>query len=176
MVKNLPASGEDIKKCGFNPWVRKIPWRREWLPTLVLLLGESHGQRSLAATAHRVAESRPGLKQLSTHAEALLVPVCRHFQSQCCMLGSCKGRVHFQISVPILALYCHVTKHPKTYWLKATIYYYLSFFCELGSAGKFFWDLAWGFSCFQMVSGTQLIWQSDWNIGMTEPGFLPRDS
>ena len=31
----------------FNPWVRKIPWRREWLPTPVFLLGESHGQRSL---------------------------------------------------------------------------------------------------------------------------------
>ena len=33
---------------GFNPWVRKIPWRKEWLPTPVFLPGESHGQRSLA--------------------------------------------------------------------------------------------------------------------------------
>ena len=32
----------------FHPWVRKIPWRREWLPTLVFLPEESHGQRSLA--------------------------------------------------------------------------------------------------------------------------------
>ena len=31
----------------FNPWVRKISWRREWLPTPVFLPGESHGQRSL---------------------------------------------------------------------------------------------------------------------------------
>ena len=32
-----------------HPWVGKIPWRREWLPTRVLLLpGEFHGQRSLA--------------------------------------------------------------------------------------------------------------------------------
>jgi len=23
------------KKCGFNPWVRKIPWRRAWQPTPV---------------------------------------------------------------------------------------------------------------------------------------------
>ena len=30
---------------GFNPWVRKIPWK--WLPTLVFLPGKSHGQRSL---------------------------------------------------------------------------------------------------------------------------------
>ena len=31
----------------FDPWVGKIPWRRAWKPTLVLLPGESHGQRSL---------------------------------------------------------------------------------------------------------------------------------
>ena len=32
----------------FDPWVRKIPWRRKWQPTPVFLPGESHGQRSLA--------------------------------------------------------------------------------------------------------------------------------
>ena len=31
-----------------DPWVRKIPWRRKWQPSLVFLPGESHGQRSLA--------------------------------------------------------------------------------------------------------------------------------
>ena len=36
------------KRHGFNPWVRKIPWRRARQPTSVLLSGESHGQRSLA--------------------------------------------------------------------------------------------------------------------------------
>ena len=29
----------------FDPWVRKIPCRRDWLPTLVLLPGEFHGHR-----------------------------------------------------------------------------------------------------------------------------------
>ena len=33
----------------FDPWVRKIPWRREWQPTLVFLPGEFHGQRSLVS-------------------------------------------------------------------------------------------------------------------------------
>ena len=33
---------------GFNPWVGKIPWRRQWQPTPVFLSGEIHGQRSLA--------------------------------------------------------------------------------------------------------------------------------
>ena len=35
------------KRPWFNPWVGKIPWRRKWQPTPVLLLGESHGGRSL---------------------------------------------------------------------------------------------------------------------------------
>ena len=30
------------------PWVGKIPWRGEWLPTPVFLPGEFHGQRNLA--------------------------------------------------------------------------------------------------------------------------------
>ena len=29
------------KRCGFDPSVRKIPWRRAWKPTLVFLPGES---------------------------------------------------------------------------------------------------------------------------------------
>ena len=32
----------------FEPWLRKIPWRREWQPTQVFLSGESHWQRHLA--------------------------------------------------------------------------------------------------------------------------------
>ena len=35
------------KRQGFNPWVRKIPWRRAEQPTPVFLPGKSHGQRSL---------------------------------------------------------------------------------------------------------------------------------
>ena len=27
-------------KCGFSPWIRKIPWRRKWQLTPVFLLGE----------------------------------------------------------------------------------------------------------------------------------------
>ena len=38
-----------IRRCGFDPWVGTIPWRRKWQPTSVFLPGESHGQRSLVA-------------------------------------------------------------------------------------------------------------------------------
>ena len=36
------------RRSGFNPWVRKIPWRMEWLPTPVFLSREFQGQRRLA--------------------------------------------------------------------------------------------------------------------------------
>ena len=45
MVKNLSLQ---CRRPGFNVWVRKIPWRWEWLPTPVFLPGEFHEQRSLA--------------------------------------------------------------------------------------------------------------------------------
>ena len=31
------------RRPGFDPWVEKIQWRREWLPTLVFWPGEFHG-------------------------------------------------------------------------------------------------------------------------------------
>ena len=48
VVKNLPTNAGRYKKQGFDPWVRKIPWRRIQQPTPVFLPGKSHGQRSLA--------------------------------------------------------------------------------------------------------------------------------
>ena len=49
VVKNLHASARDIKRRGFHPWVRKIPWRRAQQPTPVFLPGETYGQRSMAS-------------------------------------------------------------------------------------------------------------------------------
>ena len=43
-VKNLPI----MQEKGFDPWLGRIPWRREWQPTPVFLPREFHGQRSLA--------------------------------------------------------------------------------------------------------------------------------
>ena len=61
------------KRCGFDPWVRKIPWRRAWKPTPVFLPGESQGPRSL------VGYSPWGHKELDTtevtwHAKISTVP------------------------------------------------------------------------------------------------------
>ena len=36
---------ENCRGPRLNPWVGKIPWRRKWQPTPVLLPGKSHGWR-----------------------------------------------------------------------------------------------------------------------------------
>ena len=43
LIKNLPA----VQETGFDPWVGKIPWRMEKLPTPVFWPGEFHGLYSL---------------------------------------------------------------------------------------------------------------------------------
>ena len=48
------------RRPGFCPWVRKIPYRREWQPTPVFLPGELRGQRSLVGYIPR------GCKELDT--------------------------------------------------------------------------------------------------------------
>ena len=52
-VKNLPTVQEAR--------VRNIPWERAWQPPPGFLPGASHGQRSLAAKAHGVANSQTRL-------------------------------------------------------------------------------------------------------------------
>ena len=54
-------------RCGFDPWVWKIPQRRKWQPTPVLLPGESHGQRSLVGYSPWGRKESDTLKWLNYH-------------------------------------------------------------------------------------------------------------
>ena len=47
------ASACQCRRPVFDPWIRKIPWRRKRQPALVFLPGQSHGQRSLAGYSPR---------------------------------------------------------------------------------------------------------------------------
>ena len=49
------------RRWGFNPWVGKIPWRREWQPTPVFLPGKSNGQRSLTGYCPKLQKSQTRL-------------------------------------------------------------------------------------------------------------------
>jgi len=45
--KELTCQCRKCKRCRFDPWVRKISWRRACQPTPVFFPGESHRQKSL---------------------------------------------------------------------------------------------------------------------------------
>ena len=47
LVKNSPTNAGDVKRHGFDPWLRNILWRMAGQITPVLLPGESRGHRSL---------------------------------------------------------------------------------------------------------------------------------
>ena len=63
------------KRHGFDPWIRKIPWRRKWQPIPLFLPGKFHGQRSLAG------HSPCGHKVLATteHTFLFLLGCSPHF-------------------------------------------------------------------------------------------------
>ena len=46
------------RRRGFDPWVRKIPWRRTWRPTVVFLPRKFYGQRTLVGYRPGVAKSQ----------------------------------------------------------------------------------------------------------------------
>ena len=51
-LKNLPI----VKRPEFDPWVQKIPWRKEWQPTPVLLLENPMNKGAWKATVHGVTK------------------------------------------------------------------------------------------------------------------------
>ena len=125
MVKKLPANAEDRRR-GFNPWLRKMPWRRKWQPTLVFLPGKSHGQKSL------VDCSSWGCKESDTTE-------CSHKTSQ-------DGYIYIYICIYVYTyiciyvyIYIHISDEPllmPTYILNILILFL--FFSEYL---KSFWSL-----------------------------------
>ena len=98
------------RRCGFDLWVWKVPWRRKWQPTPVFLPGKSHGQRSLAGYSPGVVRVRHDLvpkkqQQQITHctqALRLLYPfLCQRRLRLLPCPGYCKQRCDEQRSAPI---------------------------------------------------------------------------
>ena len=50
-------STSQSRRCGFDPWVEKIPCRRKWQPAPVFLLGNSVDRSLVGYIAHGVTKS-----------------------------------------------------------------------------------------------------------------------
>ena len=73
IYKGFPGGSDSKESClqyrrpKFYPWVRKIPWRREWQLTAVFLIGKFHGQSSLVGYSSWGGKGLDTTEQL-THA------------------------------------------------------------------------------------------------------------
>ena len=138
---------------GFDPWVRKIPWRRKWKPTPVFLPGESHGWRSLVGYSTQGCKESDTTERLhftSFHFTSLHF-TSLHFFSRgspwqraptCISWISCIGR-----RILYQCLLATATVTPRKSWLTLTI---SSFFkdCEILSNAN----------SLTLVSLTHLLW------------------
>ena len=52
------------KRCQFDPWVGKIPWRRAWPPLQSSCLENPRNSGAWQAAVHRITQSQTQLKQL----------------------------------------------------------------------------------------------------------------
>ena len=86
------ASACNGGRAGFNPWIGKVPWRRKWQPTLVLLPGKSHGRRSLVGYSPWGCKESDTNKQLhflnydggnEDNGDLLQTIPCVHCYTQC---------------------------------------------------------------------------------------------
>ena len=82
---NSPGgSGSKVSICKavnrFNPWVRKIPWRRKWQPTPVFLPGKSHGRKSLAGYSPGCHKESDTTEQLACLHHRTVVEQVAHYQ------------------------------------------------------------------------------------------------
>ena len=74
------------RRPGFDPWVGKIPWRRQWQPTPVLLLRKFHGWRSLvdySPWGRKVSDMTERLHSLS------LSTLCIYLCMSLCVCNLC---------------------------------------------------------------------------------------
>ena len=76
MVKN------SLAMQGFNPWVRKIPWKREWLTIPVFLSEEFHAQRSLVGCSPCGSKELDMTEQLTLSLFLLFPGVLQSMGSQ----------------------------------------------------------------------------------------------
>ena len=92
------------KRCGFDPWVRKIPWRRKWQPTPVFLPRKSRGQRSLEGYSpqdHKESNTTERILMLGNSLAHEYNQQIRNLQFSCPTQSSLQSSHHsFQLDSP----------------------------------------------------------------------------
>ena len=94
------------RRCGFDPWVRKIPWRTKWQPIPVFLPEKSHGQRSLVGYSPWGCKESDITEPLNNNRNSSLIMRDSSSQSTCSKSrGNCRkseGMIELRKKKPII--------------------------------------------------------------------------
>ena len=74
------------RRPGFDPWFRKIPWRRKQQPTPVLVPGKFNGRRSLVGYSPWGCKELDMTEELSTAQPTYEPARCKLSKMQKCIL------------------------------------------------------------------------------------------
>ena len=129
------------RRCGFDPWVRKIPWSREWQPTPVFLPREFQGQRGLAG--YSLWDRKRGSNY--TTVMTVLLGNVRFSQGYCegrklCLQGS-DHHSHFVERHPEILTFSPVTVVPLTRCPERTLRRKLFIYLAVLGLSWGMWDL-----------------------------------
>ena len=113
------------RRPGFDPWVGKIPWRREWQHTPVSLPGKSHGQRSLVGCSPWGRKESDMTEQLThIHLSSIYLSIPISYLSSisiyCLSFISILYLLIYHLCITYLSTY-HLAIYLHTYW-KPCIY------------------------------------------------------
>ena len=107
-------SGKEVscqcRKSEFDPWIRKIPWRRKWQPTPIFLAGKSYGQWSREGYSpwgcKRVRQDWASTNMhLHIYAYFMKSHIIFHTNPNLHSHQQCRSSL-FSTSLPTLAIYC----------------------------------------------------------------------
>ena len=100
------------RRCGFEPWAGKIPWRRKQQPTAVFLPEKSHGQKSLVGQSpwgHKESDITEGLRMCWSNRS---ICVCLWCRGSCRLTPYSRPSVEYQPGVKALVDHPHSSLRP----------------------------------------------------------------
>ena len=123
---------QETQVIWFNPWVRKIPWRRAWQSPPVFLPGESHGWWNLAS------HSPWGCKELDTTEATPLT--CSSYQDP--HLPAQSKMVFVPLSTQILSILKYLTQNHSNHVNILSIWVFNNSQCLCHSFKSYLWQIS----------------------------------
>ena len=135
------------KRCGFDPWARKILWVKKWQPTPVFLPKKSHGRRGLESYSpwgHKRIRHDLVTKHHHHHVIYYFVFLFCFWKSLCRLLTTSLSPVLYSnytgnLLLPwvFIALFPYLSSY-SFFWLKCSVCLYLEKYWSNSKCSSFF--------------------------------------